>query len=252
MPSRLKPTNPIATDAILVGDPGRALMLAQELLVNPLMSNHARGLWGYTAATVAGRPMSIQATGMGGPSAAIVLNDLVKLGVKRSIRVGTCESLRPDLTPGTLVLAESAIAGDGTSSTLLAQSAAEGLPPARLVHGNADLSRGLLGVGPAVKVMSVDLGSAVSEAAGVVEPPTPTGTERSEAPDAAVTDLQTAALFALGDILGVAVAAVLVVEATRMPTPTGPSRLGPDQLEEPLKLAGEAAARALSGPVLEG
>ncbi len=48
MPARLRPTAPIATDAILVGDPGRALMLAQELLAEPKMSNHARGLWGYT------------------------------------------------------------------------------------------------------------------------------------------------------------------------------------------------------------
>ena len=48
MPARLRPTAPIAADAILVGDPGRALMLAQELLEQPKMSNHARGLWGYT------------------------------------------------------------------------------------------------------------------------------------------------------------------------------------------------------------
>ena len=47
MPSRLRPTAPIAAEAILVGDPGRALMLAQELLEEPKMSNHARGLWGY-------------------------------------------------------------------------------------------------------------------------------------------------------------------------------------------------------------
>ena len=50
MPARLRPTAPIAPDAILVGDPGRALLLAQELLEQPKMSNHARGLWGYTRA----------------------------------------------------------------------------------------------------------------------------------------------------------------------------------------------------------
>ena len=48
MPSRLRPTAPFAADAILVGDPGRALLLAQELLEEPKMSNHARGLWGYS------------------------------------------------------------------------------------------------------------------------------------------------------------------------------------------------------------
>ena len=54
MPARLRPTAPIAADAILVGDPGRALMLAQELLQQPKMSNHARGLWGYTGVTANG------------------------------------------------------------------------------------------------------------------------------------------------------------------------------------------------------
>ena len=48
-------------------------MLAQELLETPKMSNHARGLWGYSGQTPAGAQLTIQATGMGGPSAALVL-----------------------------------------------------------------------------------------------------------------------------------------------------------------------------------
>ena len=47
--------------------PGRALLLAQELLEEPKMSNHARGLWGYSGRTPAGDELTIQATGMGGP-----------------------------------------------------------------------------------------------------------------------------------------------------------------------------------------
>ena len=56
VPARLRPTAPIAADAILVGDPGRALLLAQELLEEPKMSNHARGLWGYSGTHRRGRP----------------------------------------------------------------------------------------------------------------------------------------------------------------------------------------------------
>jgi uridine phosphorylase len=93
MPARLRPTAPIATDAILVGDPGRALMLAQVLLEQPKMSNHARGLWGYGGVTPGGAELTIQSTGMGGPSASIVLADLAELGVRRAIRVGTGSSL---------------------------------------------------------------------------------------------------------------------------------------------------------------
>src|SRR6478735_1322000 len=97
MPARLRPTAPIAADAILVGDPGRALMLAQALLEEPKMSNHARGLWGYTGGTAAGHRLSLQATGMGGPSAALVLADLAELGVRRAVRIGTCTAIAADL-----------------------------------------------------------------------------------------------------------------------------------------------------------
>src|SRR5215218_7899436 len=103
MPARLRPTAPIAAEAILVGDPGRALMLAQELLCEPKMSNHARGLWGYSGETEAGRQLTIQSTGMGGPSASVVLADLAELGVRRAVRIGTCASLG-DIEPGELVL----------------------------------------------------------------------------------------------------------------------------------------------------
>src|SRR5258705_11910611 len=67
VPVRLRPTTPITPDAILVGDPGRALLLAQELLEKPKMSNHARGLWGYTGHTAAGDWRTTPAAGMAGP-----------------------------------------------------------------------------------------------------------------------------------------------------------------------------------------
>lgn len=254
MPSRLKPTNPVAEDAILVGDPGRALMLAQELLVNPLMSNHARGLWGYTSATAEGRPLSIQATGMGGPSAAIVLNDLVKLGLRRAIRLGTCESLDPDLAPGTLVVAQTALAGDGTTHALLGHKSLDNgtLMPPR-AHADATLLERLGGAGPRLNVLSVDLGPGVAAATGLAADP---ALHSAGSGAAAVCDLQTAALFALAEKLEVAVAALLVVERIRQPGAAttdgagrpGPHRLDPEQLEQPMKAAGAVAASALSNP----
>jgi hypothetical protein len=103
MPARLRPTAPIAADAILVGDPGRALMLAQELLQQPKMSNHARGMWGYTGLTQEGHELTVQSTGMGGPSATVVLHDLAELGARRAVRVGTCTELG-SFEPGELVV----------------------------------------------------------------------------------------------------------------------------------------------------
>src|SRR5215208_7774512 len=115
MPHHLRPSTDYAEDALLPGDPGRALALAQQLLSEPRMSNHARGLWGYTGETPERRPLSIQSTGMGGPSAAIVLHELAELGVRRAIRVGTCGSLDPELQLGQLVVAGEALAEDGAS-----------------------------------------------------------------------------------------------------------------------------------------
>ena len=70
------------------------------------MSNHARGLWGYTGETPGGEPLTIQATGMGAPSAAIVLEDLAGLGIRRVIRVGTCVGVPGRAEAGEILLVE--------------------------------------------------------------------------------------------------------------------------------------------------
>ena len=72
-PIHLHPTAPLAERVLLPGDPGRALRLAEGLLETPKMFNHNRGLWGYTGTAADGEPLTIQSTGMGGPSAAIVI-----------------------------------------------------------------------------------------------------------------------------------------------------------------------------------
>ena len=119
MPVHIHPTASLAPRALLPGDPGRALALAQLLLVKPKMFNHNRGLWGYTGPAVAdGEPLTIQSTGMGGPSAAIVLEELCDLGLERTIRVGTCGALDADLALGELVVVDEALAADGTSRAL--------------------------------------------------------------------------------------------------------------------------------------
>src|SRR5947199_9888713 len=117
-PIHLQPTAPLAPRVLLPGDPGRALLLAQALLHEPRMFNHHRGLWGYTGAAEDGAPLTIQATGMGGPSAAIVVRELVDLGARALVRVGTCGSLVPELRLGALVIATEAVAADGTSRAL--------------------------------------------------------------------------------------------------------------------------------------
>ena len=118
MPVHIHPTAELAPRALLPGDPGRALALAQLVLSEPRMFNHNRGLWGYTGTAADGEAMTIQSTGMGGPSAAIVLEELCDLGLEAAIRVGTCGALDPGLRLGELVIADAALACDGTSRAL--------------------------------------------------------------------------------------------------------------------------------------
>jgi uridine phosphorylase len=111
-------TSELAERVLLPGDPGRALRLAQELLEKPKMLNHNRGLWGYTGTAADGELLSIQSTGMGGPSAAIVATELIELGARRLLRIGTCGGLDPGLQAGQLLMVDAALADDGTSRAL--------------------------------------------------------------------------------------------------------------------------------------
>ncbi len=143
MPVHIHPTAELAARVLLPGDPGRALALAQLLLDEPKMFNHNRGLWGYTGTAADGAPMTIQSTGMGGPSAAIVMEELCDLGLAVAIRVGTCGALAAGLSLGDLVIADAALATDGTSRALGAgeRVAADGELVAALVAAAGDGAR---------------------------------------------------------------------------------------------------------------
>src|ERR671936_1649741 len=104
-----------AEACLLPGDPLRAKYIADTYLDNAVQRNSERGMLGYTG-EFEGRPVSVQATGMGCPSAAIVVEELVQLGVKRLLRIGTCGGLQPDMKLGDLVVALSAVPADSTAT----------------------------------------------------------------------------------------------------------------------------------------
>jgi uridine phosphorylase len=230
MPDRLRPTAPIAADAVLVGDPGRALMLAQALLEKPKMSNHARGLWGYSGQTPAGSALSIQATGIGGPSAALVLSDLAELGMRRAIRVGTCVAIEPGPGPGDLLTVFEAHAWGGGGA------GAAVLPSPRLTARlREELGRATR---PAI-VASLDVLHRSGRAEAALY---------AEKVDAA--DMQTAALFSAAPAHDVEIAAVLIVAES-----ADGDQAKEDQIEAAAKLGGSAAAAVLeriSQPQVEG
>jgi purine-nucleoside phosphorylase len=220
MPARLRPTAPIATEAILVGDPGRALMLAQELLEEPKMSNHARGLWGYTGITPAGRQLTIQATGMGGPSASVVLADLAELGVGRAVRIGTCASLG-GIALGELVVVSEAREGRGAFASL-----EDGKAPCRPDIELTGALRSRLPEARFAPALSLD---------SLYRPERDLPSTLAE-----VADMQTAALLTTAVELEIAVAALLVVTER-----SDSGRLPDEELETLAKQAGRAAGTVL-------
>lgn len=218
VPKRLRPTAPIAADAILVGDPGRGLLLAQELLAEPKMSNHARGLWGYSGKTPAGDALTIQATGIGGPSAALVLGDLAELGVRRAVRVGTCVGFGERDELGELLVVTETIAV-GAKDASLGDAVT---PDAKLTAG---LEEALGDDGRSVRVASFD------DHPGEQAPP----------PGVAAADMQSAALLSRASSVGIEAGAILIVAEIAHGT-----ALDAEALELAEKRAGSAAASVLS------
>src|ERR671925_2060066 len=140
-----------AEACLLPGDPLRAKYIAETYLDDAVQRNSERGMLGYTGEFL-GRPVSVHATWMGCPSAAIVIEELVQLGVKRLLRIGTCGGLQPDLQLGDIIVAISAVAADSTAQHLVREPHA---PTAdwELVHGAVHAAKQLgkpVRVGPIV------------------------------------------------------------------------------------------------------
>ena len=141
-----------AEACLLPGDPLRAKYIAETFFDEPVQRNAERGMLGFTG-TFEGKPVSVQATGMGCPSAAIVVEELVQLGAKRLLRVGTCGGLQPDLNLGDLIVAVSAVASDRTVEKLVGHEPHVPTADFGLVHGAVHAAKELgkpVRVGPIV------------------------------------------------------------------------------------------------------
>jgi purine-nucleoside phosphorylase len=108
----------VASLVLLPGDPGRAEFIAENYLEAARCYNRNRGLLGFTG-RYQGNLVSVQTTGMGAPSAAIVIEELITLGARSLVRIGSCGTLSPELEPGDLVLVQGAVALDGTTRQYL-------------------------------------------------------------------------------------------------------------------------------------
>ena len=98
---------------IIPGDPGRCEKIA-AFLENPyfVSTNREYTIWN---GTLAGEVVTVCSTGIGGPSAAIAIEELAACGATTFLRVGTCGGMAVDVKAGDIVIASGAVRQDGTS-----------------------------------------------------------------------------------------------------------------------------------------
>ena len=163
---------------------------------------------------------------MGGPSAAIVLAELIDLGARRAIRVGTCGALTSALELGDLVIARESVCADGTSRAIAGRERA---------GADAGLSDALARSAPTARagtVLSVDLFYDY-------------GAPPVESSDALAIEMEAATLFALGAARRVPVACLLAVTDTFDANGTR-TRIGDDALHAAAERMGAVALAALA------
>jgi uridine phosphorylase len=111
------------TIALLSGDPARSELIATEHLDGGRALARHRGLDAFAARLPGGAPVLCATSGMGAPSASIVVNELVQAGIRTIVRIGTTGSIQPGVAAGSVVI---------PSGALTTQGAARDIAPAEL------------------------------------------------------------------------------------------------------------------------
>jgi DeoD family purine-nucleoside phosphorylase len=201
MPIHLRAEQGDYADAVLLpGDPLRAQYIAETYFDDARQVNGERGLLGYTG-TWEGKPISVQGTGMGCPGATIVFEELIQLGAKKLLRVGTCGGLQPDHALGDLIVAISAVAADSTAMHLVANEPHCPTASWELIHGAVHAAKEIgqpMRVGP---IVSSDL----------FYNPDGGQYERWSKRGVLAVEMEAAALFTVGALRGVDAGCLLTV-----------------------------------------
>ena len=189
-----------AEACLLPGDPLRAKYIAETYFTDAKQVNVERGLLGYTG-TYEGTRVSVQGTGMGSPGATIVFEELIQLGVKKLLRVGTCGGLQAHHELGDLIVALSAVADDRTADHLVGGEPHCPTASWGLIHGAVHAAKEIgqpMHVGP---IVSSD----------VFYNPDEGQYERWSKRGVLAVEMEASALFTVGAIRGVEAGCLLTV-----------------------------------------
>ena len=124
----------VATTVLIAGDPLRAKYVAEHMLDDIVCYNEVRGMLGFTG-YYAGKRVSVQGTGIGIPSTAIYVHELIHdFGVERIIRIGTCGALQPGIPLDQLVIASAAYTDSATHLLFYPDRHVPAVAPGRLLE----------------------------------------------------------------------------------------------------------------------
>ncbi|MBX3312823.1 MAG: nucleoside phosphorylase [Actinobacteria bacterium] len=107
-----------ATIALLSGDPDRSGLIAREHLAGGRELARHRGLDSFLAQLPGGAPVVCATSGMGAPSTSIVVNELVQVGIRTIIRIGTSGSIQDRVRIGSVVVAAGALTNQGAADDI--------------------------------------------------------------------------------------------------------------------------------------
>ena len=201
MPIHLRAEPGDYADAVLLpGDPLRAKYIAKTYFEDVTQVNEERGLLGYTG-TWEGKRVSVQGTGMGCPGATIVFEELIQLGCKRLMRVGTCGGLQPHHALGDVINAISAVPADQTAMHLVGNEPHCPTASWSIIHGAVHVAKQIgqeMHVGP---IVSSDVFYNSDEGQY----------ERWSKRGVLAVEMEASALFTIGAIRGVETGCLLTV-----------------------------------------
>jgi purine-nucleoside phosphorylase len=189
-----------AEACLLPGDPLRARYIAETYFEDAVQVNGERGLLGYTG-EYEGTRVSVQGTGMGCPGATIVFEELIQLGVKKLLRVGTSGGLQPHHALGDLIVALTAVPADSTAAHLVGNEPHCPTASWSLIHGAVHVAKEIgqpMHVGP---IVSSDL----------FYNPDDGQTERWSKRGVLAVEMEASALFTVGALRGVESGCLLTV-----------------------------------------
>jgi purine-nucleoside phosphorylase len=189
----------IAPFVLLPGDPDRATFIAETFFEDPECYTSYRHLLGYTG-TYKGMPVSVQTTGMGCPSLAIVVEEIIRLGARTLVRVGTSGIISREIQPGELIIGMASVPFDGTTRMYL-----QGDPYAPVA--SFEVTQALVAAARA-RNQNVHVGLVQTEDSFYVT--TPDDVARLDARGVLAVEMEASALFMLGKLRGVRTGCALV------------------------------------------